>query len=177
MRAAFTLGLLAAVTSAQNGATAPEVIELIDGFLLGALEVEKVDNLESCIKDFNPMVIDMITAVQDFEDGSYHKIADGIYQIGQFISQVGITMEGCAAVGDDDVAKLTAMGEAFLHPKQLIIDMENNVIVNGVEIFKDVRKAGKDMKASEYEKAGKQYGTVAALVLWGGNTMEVAFLQ
>ena len=54
----------------------------IDGFLLGALEVEKVDNLESCIKDFNPMVTDMITAVQDFEDGSYHKIADGIYQLG-----------------------------------------------------------------------------------------------
>ena len=59
------------------------------------------------------------------------------------------------------------MGEAFLHPKQLIIDAENNVIVNGVEIFKDIRKAGTDMKNEQYEAAGKLYGTVAATILWG----------
>ena len=76
-------------------------------------------------------------------------------------------MEDCAAVGDEDVAKLTAMGEAFLHPKTLIINAEHNAIINGVEILKDVRKAGKDMEAGKYEAAGKLYGTVAAEVLWG----------
>ena len=82
-----------------NGVTAPEVIELIDGFLIGALEVEQVDNLDTCIKDFTPFVTDMVTAVNDFEDGSYWSIADGIYQLGQFISEVGIVMEDCAQVG------------------------------------------------------------------------------
>ena len=118
----FAIAALSAVLASarvdptQNGATAPEVIELIDGFLIGALDVEHVDGLDTCVKDFNPLVTDMITAVQDFEDGSYYKIADGIYQLGQFISQVGILMGDCASVSDDDVAKLTAMGEAFLHP-------------------------------------------------------------
>ena len=64
------------------------------------------------------------------------------------------------------------MGEVFLHPKQLIIDAENNVIMNGVEIFKDVRKAGKDMQAGKYEEAGELYGEVAALVLWGQEDMQ-----
>ena len=117
----------------------------------------------------------MATAVEDFEDGSYRAIADGIYQLGQFISQVGIVMTDCAAVSDEDVQKLEQMGEAFLHPKQLIIDAENNVIVNGVEIFKDVRAAGKYMQAAEYEKAGQEYGTIAALVLWGDDTMDFVF--
>lgn len=92
------------------------------------------------------MVIDMTKAVNDFEDGSYAKIADGIFELGQFVSQVGVVMEDCAQVGEEDVEKLEQMGEAFLHPKQLIIDAENNVIVNGVEIFKDVRKAGTYMQ-------------------------------
>ena len=97
----------------------------------------------------------MNTAVKDFEDASFHNIADGIYQLGQFISQVGILMEDCAAVGDEDVAKLTAMGEAFLHPKQLVIDAEHNVIMNGIQIAKDIKKAGNYMDQGEYEKAGE----------------------
>ena len=184
MKAQATIALMGAIASAQvadcppscyGSSTAAEVIELIDGFLIGALGTEHVDNLETCVADFTPLVTDMATAVEDFEDGSYRAIADGIYQLGQFISQVGIVMTDCATVGEEDAQKLAQMGEAFLHPKQLIIDAENNVIVNGVEIFKDIRKAGKDMQAAEYEKAGEEYGTVAALVLWGGDTMGFVF--
>ena len=172
----FALGLLAATASAQknlNGVNAPEVIELIDGFMLGALDTEKIDSLDTCVMDMNPMVIDMVNAVNDFEDGSYHAIADGIYNLGQFISQVGIVMEDCVAISESDVSKLKEMGEAFEHPKQLIIDAENNVIMNGVEIYKDVRTALTDMKDSKYEQAGKKWGDVAALVLYGQANMVI----
>ena len=122
--------------------------------------------------DVSPLVVDMVKAVNDFEDGSYAKIADGIEQLGYFIAQVGIIMNDCAAISDTDKVKLVEMGEAFLHPKQLIIDAEHNVIVNGVEIFKDVRAAGKEMAASHFMKAGEMYGEIAALVLWGHASME-----
>ena len=161
MRAGFAIGLLATVAVADdcpphctfdmNGVTALEVTELIDGFLIGALSVQHVENLDTCIKDFNPLVTDMETAVQDFKDGSYAKIADGIEKLGQFITQVGVVMTDCAMVGADDVSKLKAMGEAFLHPKQLILDAEHNIIVNGVAIYKDIKTAGDDMQAAEYE--------------------------
>ena len=45
------------------GISAINVVELIDGVLIGALEVEHVDNLETCIKDINPLVTHMTTAV------------------------------------------------------------------------------------------------------------------
>ena len=124
------------------------------------------------------MVISMVTAVNDFEDGSYHAIADGIFQLGTFISQVGLAMEDCPAISDADVNTLTEMGEAFLHPLHLVMDAENNVIVNGVEIFKDVKTALTDMHDAKYEKAGKEWGDVAALVLWGkANMVSQPFLQ
>ena len=79
MRAAFAMGLLAASAAAGGVQTAEEVIEIIDGVLIGILNVESIDNLDTCVKDFTPLATDMNTAVKDFEDGSFHKIADGIY--------------------------------------------------------------------------------------------------
>ena len=81
-------------------------------------------------------------------------------------------MQDCSQVSSEDAQRLEEMGEAFLHPKQLIIDAEKNVIHNGIEIFKDVKAAGQDMKNGMYEKAGKEYGTVAATVLWGTQNQE-----
>ena len=60
--------------------------ELIDGILVGALEVEHVDGLETCIKDVDPLVAHITTAVEDFEDGSFDSIAAGVDELGQFLS-------------------------------------------------------------------------------------------
>ena len=87
-------------------AVATEVVELIDGFLLGALETERLTSVETCVADFDPLVLDMVTAVQSFEQGGYHKIADGIYQLGQFVSQVGTVMKDCAALSGEDIITL-----------------------------------------------------------------------
>mmetsp|Transcript_27714 Transcript_27714/g.37017 ORF Transcript_27714/g.37017 Transcript_27714/m.37017 type:complete len:89 (-) Transcript_27714:180-446(-) len=88
-------------------------------------------------------------------------------------------MEDCVAISDEDVATLTQMGEAFEHPKQLIIDAENNVIMNGVAILKDIKAGIKDMNTAKFEQAGKEFGTIAALVLWGSQNFapEASFLQ
>merc|ERR1719266_1387196 len=154
------------------GISALDVVELIDGVLVGALEAEHVDNLETCIKDINPLVTHITTAVQDFEDGSFHKIAAGIDELGHFISQVATTMEDCEKiVTGDDVTKLKNMGEAFLHPKKLLFDSMKHVLLNGVSIYDDIKAAGKDLDDGKYEEAGEMYGTIAAKVLWGGENM------
>ena len=154
-----------------------EVFELIDGVILGALETEKVTGLDTCASDFNPLVKAMVTAVNDFEVGGYHKIADGIYQLGAFISEVGTIMTDCSSLSDSDLAQLKKMGAAFKTPVHLMITAENNVIMNGVEIFKDIRTGIKDLNDAKYVDAGKQFGTVAATVLWGAENQDSLYLQ
>ena len=79
------------------------MFEVIEGVLVGALETEGVTDLESCIKDVNPLVTDLEAAINDFEDGSFHKIAAGIDELGKFLSQVSTTMTDCEKIvsGDD----------------------------------------------------------------------------
>ena len=156
---------------------AEHIVELIDGVLVGALEVEHVTGLETCIKDVNSLASHMTTAVEDFEAGSFHKIASGIDELGHFVSGVSTTMEDCKKVGADDVAKLKKMGDAFLHPKKLIIDSAKNVLLNGVSIYDDIKTADKDLIAGSWEAAGEKFGKIGAEVIWGSDLMDLGIIQ
>ena len=48
----------------------------------------------------------MTKAIQDFKDGSFSKIADGINQLGLFIQEVGISMQDCSQVSSEDAQRL-----------------------------------------------------------------------
>ena len=87
-------------------------------------------------------------------------------------------MEDCVKV-PEDLDKLKAMGDAFRHPKKLIIDSMKNVLLNGVSIYDDIEQANKDLHAGQFEKAGELYGTIGASVVWGADlyNMGAAFLQ
>ena len=83
--------------------SAPDVTELIDGVLVGALLVEHVDGLETCIKDIDPLVTHITTAVDDFEEGSPDKMTSAVLELGNFYAQVATTMEGCNKISSDGV--------------------------------------------------------------------------
>ena len=171
MKTSMTLALfVAASTAHEQRATAEwqEIIEIIDGFVLGALGTEQVYDLDLCIKDLNPLVMDMATAIAEFKTGSYPRIADGVYQLGQSLSQAGLVMKECPdAVREEDLDKLREMGDIFLHPKKLIMHSAKNLIVNGVEVFHGVKATFHDIKAQKYEAAGMDMGKATALILWG----------
>ena len=86
-------------------------------------------------------------------------------------------MEDCDKIGSDDVAKLKAMGEAFLHPKKLFIDAAKTVLLNGVSILDDIKTAKTDLEGGKYEQAGELYGKIGAEVLWGKELMVAGILQ
>ena len=47
-------------------------------------------------------------------------------------------MEDCVKV-PEDLDKLKAMGDAFRHPKKLLIDDMKYVLLNGVSIYDDIK--------------------------------------
>ena len=158
--------------------TTQDVLEVIEGVLFGALKTEGITDIETCVKDVSPLVTDLEAAFKDFEDGSFHKIAAGIDELGKFLTQVSTTMEDCEKImSGDDVAQLKKMGDAFRHPVHLLIDAGKNVLLNGVSIYDDIKAADKDSEDGKYEEAGEVIGEIAAKVLWGGENMGEAFVQ
>ena len=86
-------------------------------------------------------------------------------------------MEDCEKVGSDDAAKLKKMGDAFRHPKQLVIEAMKGVLLNGVQIYHDIKAADNEFSNGSFEAAGKMYGEIGASVLFGGDLMGIGVLQ
>ena len=94
-----------------------DVSAFVGGVLAGA-KISSVDDLESCIKDINPIGISHIdAAANDFDDGDVQKYRNGINELGQFFSAVATDMENCGKLSSDDVTILKNIADAFLNPK------------------------------------------------------------
>ena len=50
--------------------------------MIGALATEQVYDMDICVKDLNPLVTDIATAIGEMKTGSYPHIAEGVYQLG-----------------------------------------------------------------------------------------------
>ena len=82
MKTSITLALVIATSAAQEQVASSqweEIIEVIDGFVIGALATEEVYDMDVCIKDLNPLVTDIATAIAEIKAGSYPRIAEGVY--------------------------------------------------------------------------------------------------
>jgi hypothetical protein len=53
------------------------MVEIVKGFLKGAIEAEGFNDIETCITDVEHVVSDAETAFSDFESKDVHKIVDG----------------------------------------------------------------------------------------------------
>jgi hypothetical protein len=63
------------------------------------------------------------------------------------------------------------MAEVFLHPKQLLLEATESVIVNGVNIFEDVREGLHDYRMGHFLDGGEHFGQAAAMLLYGKTQM------
>ena len=59
------------------------------------------------------------------------------------------------------------MGEALLHPKQLLGHVAHNLFFHGMTIYRGVKGGLSDYRTEQYEAAGREFGNAAALLLWG----------
>ena len=51
------------------------------------------------------------------------------------------------------------------------------MLLNGVQIYNDIKAANKDFNAGSYEPAGESYGKIDASVLFGGDLIDIGVLQ
>ena len=50
------------------------------------------------------------------------------------------------------------MAESFLHPKQLLLGAKESIIINGVDIFEDIRETRHDYRMGHFLDAGEHFG-------------------
>ena len=80
-------------------------------------------------------------------------------------------LDHCGKIDHHDYEQIQRMSEAFLHPKQILLEAQESLIINGVNIFEDTREGLHDYRMGKWLDAGEHFGQAAAMLLYGKTQM------
>lgn len=138
------------------------------GVMKGALHSENFDHFLACVDSPKDVMAKLEDAVKDFQDDSVTGVSKALFKIGDAVSDVAKGIQTC----DKDVSAremqiLSEMYEGFRHPKALAQRAGENIIVNGVEIYKEMSAAYTNYQEHNFEGFGRDVGIAMSLVFIG----------
>jgi len=126
----------------------------------------EIPHIEYCIDDSTDAAIDIYNAVQDFIKGDYNSVAAGIELIGESVIEVSHALLDCKNI-TLDVEHLKSLGEVFASPENFWYSFENNLIINGVDIYNDINECIDDFNAQKFYDFGLKLGEAMSLAIMG----------
>jgi hypothetical protein len=170
-KTAFATALIAVVAQADTKHDDAKIGGLIEGFFIGAFDFHGMTDVAHCISDANPVEQHFENAMRGFWNGTYQEATKAIDQLGLAVSDIGDMLDHCGKIDHHDYEQIQRMAEAFLHPKQLLLEATESIIVNGVNIFEDTREGLHDYRMGKWLDAGEHFGQAAAMMLYGKTQM------
>jgi predicted translin family RNA/ssDNA-binding protein len=146
--------------------TANEVEQIFLGVLEGVGAEANVTDLVPCISDVSTTSSLLAQAIVDFASKDETRIKDGLRLLGQAIEALPDAMTQCqAAVSEAE--KLYEMIKNFKSPSSFAWHVAKDLIVNGVQIYKDVEGAVAAYDSQSWETFGYDVGHALAEVFVG----------
>jgi len=124
-------------------------------------------DITHCIKADNPVEQHYENAMRGFWNGAFQEISVAIAQLGLAVSDIGDILDHCGKIDHHDYEQIQRMAESFLHPKQLLMEAAENLIINGVNIYEDTREGLHDYREAKWIDSGEHFGQAAAMILYG----------
>lgn len=147
-------------------ATPKDVEQIIMGVLDGAVRAEGLENVEGCIKDSEAFFSDALSAVQDFEKKSVSGVTSGIKKLGAALRDAKDAIKQCEGV-EADVVALEKMLEVFNNPHTFAFHVGKDLMINGVQIYKEINDAVKQFESANYFEFGEDLGLALAQLIFG----------
>lgn len=139
--------------------------------LRGALDAEGFDDISKCLKDAEVVIGDVEVIFEDLEAHKASKILDALKKFANLMKTVKAGMSDCSHI-KADWEKLAKMAAAFDSPTTFAWHLGKDLLVNGVDIWKEVNEAVADYKAAKWNDFGYQMGEAAAKTLIGTEKLE-----
>ena len=136
-----------------------QAIELVEGIAKGALNAEAL-NLGACIVDGEGIMTRAKAAVADFESETKEGVEAGVIQIAMLMMSAKSAITDCNP--QTDITKLNEMIAEFSSPASFAYHVKKNLMVNGINIFNEIKTAISDYKTGNWSDFGFQCGKAAA---------------
>lgn len=132
--------------------------KITHGFMKGTLHTDSLDNIMTCLADPRGIVTSFESAIQTLgkEDLQLSDLMVVITNLGASYQNLSTAAQAC----DNDVTRrefqiISKMTENFKNPKELTMNLGNNIMLNGVNIFQELNAAYTNYLGKEYEAFGR----------------------
>ena len=144
------------------------VKEVFIGVLEGVGAEAQLTSVENCLKDLYTAGADLVQAVELFEKQDAQSVLAGLKLLGQAIELIPDACTECQTALND-AKRLYEMIANFKSPLSFAYHVGKDIIVNGVQIYKEIDRAITDYKGSNWRQFGYDCGYALGLVLVGTN--------
>merc|ERR1739844_635326 len=146
-----------------------KIAGLVDGFFVGTFGFRA--DIGHCIYDANPVEQHFENAMHGFLDGSYQEAVKALDQLGLAVSDIGDMLEHCGKIELPGNEQIQRMAEAYIQPKQILLEAPVSLSINGVNVFEDIREGLHDYRMEKWLDAGVHFGQVSTMLLNRKNQM------
>jgi hypothetical protein len=112
--------------------------EMLNGFAKGAMDTENMQAVEVCFDDVENLVGRLVKAVKDIKAGGVPEYIAALDEIEDAIKFVRFKGLGQCYASLGGWLQLVEWAEMFAHPSELIIDVEKDFKLNGVQIMEEL---------------------------------------
>jgi hypothetical protein len=166
MNKSAVIAMLLANASAKQATDLAKMEQIVEGILMGALDAEGFTDITSCIKDAEVIIGDTEIAIGDFKKGDLSSVIDGVKEIGSILEVVKKGMTDCSQL-KADWKKLEAMAAIFASPSSFAYHVGKDLLVNGKDIYKEIKESIVEYDAENWQSFGYQVGEAAAKIILG----------
>ena len=145
-----------------------DVQAVAEGLLQGALQVEGLDDIASCVEDSSKIVEDIEKAAAHFSRHTLSDIMDGLQDLSEVCVDLHAAMEECHSGNFTEELKLfEKMIKEFRHPVKVIARVGSHLILNGKDIWADIKGALRAHQKQQWKTFGNDIGQALALAFFG----------
>eukprot|EP00357_Protocruzia_adherens_P007842 CAMPEP_0114996282 /NCGR_PEP_ID=MMETSP0216-20121206/14217_1 /TAXON_ID=223996 /ORGANISM="Protocruzia adherens, Strain Boccale" /LENGTH=262 /DNA_ID=CAMNT_0002360455 /DNA_START=249 /DNA_END=1037 /DNA_ORIENTATION=+ len=137
----------------------------LQGILIGLKSDVSIQEIVNCVDDFNGIVSGIEDAFKHFREGD---MGTGVDRLAQALTGIPTALTVCKG-SESEVKQLVQETEEaleiFRHPRTLIYRIGHNLVVNGVDIYKEISAGVDAWKIDEYQESGFNIGSALKLLL------------
>lgn len=156
----------------QLGLEQQDLQAIAKGFMKGTLHDDDLDNIMQCMADPEEVVTSIERGLSQFakKDMELQDVITGLTRLGVSFQKLVAAIKQCDnEVTAKEVKILMKMLESFKDPKELAYTIGSNIVVNGVDIYREMSAAYTNYLGKEYEAFGKDIGISMTLVFIGAS--------
>lgn len=143
-----------------------DIKQTLEGMLKGIESELSLADIENCVENAVDIAKNLWKAVKDLKSGTTGGMISGLEEVASAISELPGAISACSSSART-VSKFELAIEAFINPWKFYFEVSRHLVINGIEIYDDIKISITEWDTGDYYNFGIYLGKAMAKMAFG----------